>query len=76
MNTFSAKYIAGNIKDLETNKFKIHSDTVEGRFLNDVTQAILKVCRNTTAKPWDFIITTPEGRKMRPSKEKNQRAWS
>lgn len=76
MNLYTAKYIAGNIEDLETEKFKIYSDTVEGRLLKDVTRAIVKVCRNTTAKPWDFVITTPEGKKMRPSKEGNQRAWS
>jgi len=76
MNTFTAKYTAGDIKDLDNDNFKTYSDEVTGYFLNDVTSSIIYICRNTTAKPWDFIITTPEGRKMRPSKEKNQRAWS
>tara|TARA_R100000657_G_C4637464_1_gene84092 strand:- start:65 stop:289 length:225 start_codon:yes stop_codon:yes gene_type:complete len=73
---FSAKYTAGDIKDLETENFKIYRDTVEGRLLEDVWQAIIKVCKNTTAKPWDFVITKPDGKKIRPSKERNQKAWS
>ena len=73
---FSAKYTAGDIKDLETENFKIYRDTVEGRLLEDVWQAIIKVCKNTTAKPWDFVITKPDGKKNRPSKERNQKAWS
>tara|TARA_Y100001938_G_C8003674_1_gene386143 strand:+ start:563 stop:787 length:225 start_codon:yes stop_codon:yes gene_type:complete len=73
---FSAKYTAGDIKDLETENFKIYRDTVEGRLLEDVWQAIIKVCKNTTAKPWDFVITKPDGKKIRPSKERNQNAWS
>ena len=73
---FSAKYTAGDIKDLETENFKIYRDTVEGRLLEDVWQAIVKVCRNSKAKPWDFVITKPDGKKIRPSKERNQKAWS
>ena len=73
---FSAKYIAGDIRDLETENFKIYSDEVKANSLNDVWQAIVKVCRNSKAKPWDFVITKPDGKKIRPSKERNQNAWS
>ena len=76
MNTFTAKYIAGNIKDLDNDKFKTYSDTVTGHFLDDVWHSIVLICRNTTAKPWDFVITTPTGKKIKPSKKALQRAWS
>tara|TARA_B100000424_G_scaffold245705_1_gene216841 strand:+ start:837 stop:1067 length:231 start_codon:yes stop_codon:yes gene_type:complete len=76
MNTYSAKYISGDIRDLETENFKIYTDEVKGASLNDVSQAIIKVCRNTTAKPWDFVITKPDGKKIRPSKERMEKAWS